>query len=368
MIYDKYLIKNLLAEAVRETQDNHTQRERIKLGDLRVGSGGVVTSRGQILSSCPRQARLRMEGIVLEKPDKDRELMFEAGRTNEDIWAEKLKRVWEDKGLGKVRQEEECPVEWVLPSGRKVTGRPDIVLFDTMDRPKIGLELKLVSSVWTARDTLLEGRPKYAHLIQAAHYSAKLGCPFQLWYSCRTDYGLPEMAIRLCPKMGEPGSEYIEYAPYRKVTSKKGNQYNKRITWAEYEQAKQNRERDVFANPLKITPFEQGYQLGWSDNGNLYYQMITDHPAKVVLTEINWEGIKRFYQLVDQMAETGNLGPRPITVKGDGNKAGYSICGYCPMMGACDQVDKKKLGYQEFIDAAKEMAVEVLEKAKALEE
>lgn len=353
------IIRDLLDSGVRNAQSQHTLAEQTKLGILRAGNSGVLTSSGHVLSSCPRQARLRLEGIVIEYPDPYRELMFEAGRTNEDSWAIKLKNMWP----GIVKQEEEIGIKWHTKSGRPVTGRPDMVLCDSKGNPELGLELKLVCSLWTARDVLLENRPKYNHLIQAAHYSAKLKVPFQLWYSSRVDYAVNEMCARLCPKMGEPRSKYIEYAPYEKVVSKNGNPYSKRITWAEYEASRGTGNKNIYAGPLKITPFEAGFHLEWTEEGYLTYTSVDnlDGKGEIVETDITIEGIEAFYNLVDRMDLTDDLGPRPLTLKGDGQKAGYSICDFCSLKPLCDSADKIQMNYTHWIQRAKEVAVDFID-------
>ena len=109
--------------------------------------------------------------------------MFAAGNLNEDAWFEWL-------GLssyeGKILREEEVPSLWYTSNGTKVTGRPDIVLCseavvpedveasevrqfiqndDKYYEPLEGIELKLMCSFWTFRSVVLEGMPKFGHMI-----------------------------------------------------------------------------------------------------------------------------------------------------------------------------------------------------------
>jgi hypothetical protein len=96
-----------------------------------------------------------------------------------------------------IKREEELNLELVLSSGRKVTGRPDMVVCLADGTPIRGIELKSVCSLWTAIDAKVKGKPKVAHLIQAGHYSKMMNIPFEIWYTNRVEFSIPE-AARWC--------------------------------------------------------------------------------------------------------------------------------------------------------------------------
>ena len=201
-------IKELYLAGLRARIKEHDDREKAKTGTLRGGNSGIITEGGIAAGACGRLTYLRAKGINPNPIEEERELMFAAGRSNEDSWLDALKRSYD----GPILCEEEIPTHWITTEGTPVTGRPDIVLgkddgVATEDTkysyspdeewndgparafaPHLGIELKLVSSLWTARTVLIEDTPKIEHLIQSAHYSWQLDCPFELWYTSRADY------------------------------------------------------------------------------------------------------------------------------------------------------------------------------------
>lgn len=204
--------------------DKKQEEEKTKVGTLRAGNTGVLTPTGKVAGTCHRKTFLRYKGIELEPEDISRKLMFDAGNGNEDLWVNVLEAA-KEPGIV-MRREEELGLEWSLPSGQKVSGRPDIVLGrntsssasgEPVWEPVRGIELKLVSSLWTARDVLLKGKPKTIHLMQAGHYSWKLGVPFEIWYASRATFAITDysqdrfFAKKNFPKQGALLSEYCKY-------------------------------------------------------------------------------------------------------------------------------------------------------------
>lgn len=335
------LVQDLFKQGISLLESESGEAESKKQGILRAGNSGIyIKESGQMVGSCPRATRLRFEGLDLGQFEErgERELMFQAGRANEDQWMLVLKKSWP----GIIKQEEEIGIEWETRDGTKVTGRPDIVLCKKDGTPELGLELKQVSSLWTARDVLFENRPKFGHLCQAAHYSSILNIPFQLWYTCRSDYATNELSTRLCPKMGEKDSQYVEYNPYIWTISKAGKGYGKRISWEEYERNKD--QQGYYTAPLKIKPFNIGYYLFWGpEDGHLHYVRTDQEDMIPVRTPITRDRVRDFYEHVSKMQASDELGTRPLTVKGDGSKAGYSMCDYCPLQSVCN---KSHSGYK----------------------
>lgn len=293
-------IRSLLVRGQEVLATKHDQEEEAKRGTLRGGNSGVILSSGDILGKCHRLSYLRSKG--LETPNEpDKELMFAAGRTNEDSWMDVLKESWH----GTIKQEEECPVVWTTDSGVTVSGRPDIILCDSAEKPLLGLELKLASSVWTAISVLLKGAPKTDHLIQAAHYSWVLDLPFELWYTSRVNWQLPY---------------------WKWVTELAEEWSGPEVGW------KESRGKMV---PAKLFPFYVGYKLWWH-KGQLAYQR--EGSTERVDTDITVASIKSYYEFVATMEKNKDLGPRPASIEIDGSKMGWNKCDakYCPLSEVCD--------------------------------
>lgn len=316
---------DLFIQGSQNLIDTKQAEEKLKVGTLRAGNTGVLTPTGKVAGTCHRKTFLRYKGIELEPEDISRKLMFDAGNGNEDLWVNVLEAA-QEPGLV-LRREEELGLEWNLPSGQKVSGRPDIVLgkmgnFSNSDgtdawTPVRGIELKLVSSLWTARDVLLKGKPKTIHLMQAGHYAWKLGVPFEIWYSNRTTFAITDysqdrfFARKNFPKPGEPLSEYCKYNEKGQI--------------------------------LSVEPFIVGYEVRWNNKGQLVYSQVGSE--KVVHTFITQQGIEDYYSLVARMEKEDYLGPRPENLDADGEPAGYDLCDsrYCPLASTCDNHEKKGL-------------------------
>ncbi len=356
------IIKKLFEDGLASRIAESEVAEGDKQGTLRGGNSGIyIAESDTVAGSCHRIAHLRSLGINLDKQGMaDRELMFSAGRMNEDGWFEALSRTWD----GPILREEEVSTYWETTNGTKVTGRPDLVLVDkNTEQPVVGIELKLVSSLWTARDVLFEGKPKFPHLVQAAHYSWQLGVPFELWYTSRADFATNYIANRVLPKYKSKNwyriSKYLDFRYYRKVISRNGNAYGKQIPKDEFLKAEAAgeygyKEGQVYVSPLKILPFATGYVLNWdTDTGMLTYTS-TEEGAETMSTMISRDRIQEYYERISKISDSEWLGPRPLTLKGDGEKANYSICGYCPLKDTCDKYEKE--GYKTWLSEVKRLA------------
>jgi hypothetical protein len=238
--------------------------------------------------------------------------MFGAGLDNEDQWMQTLSKAWK----GVILREQEIPVVWTTPNGTTVTGRPDIVLCTDDKVPQVGIELKLVSSVWTANAVHYKLEPKTDHLIQAAHYMWRLDIPFKLVYSSRVNWLVPynlkrSLADRYDVKMmqGKSGPE----------------------AW-------------------DIKPFVREYDLSF-ENGTLsYFTCGMPCPQATIITV---EGIERYYDLVSKIPATKKLGPRPAQKNMLGARSSYNPCDYCPLASACDNYDATG-DYNYWLDLVKE--------------
>lgn len=300
-------IRKLFYEGGRLLQEEHASKEREKVGTLRVGNTGLYDKETDTWTGpCPRRTFLRMRGIEVPEEDNgaiDQTLMFEAGFTNEDSWAERLMRSWtgEDRGI---LREEEIALSWKTLNNTLVTGRPDMVLTQA-GKPIHGIELKLMSSVWTVRDILI-GSPKPAHLMQAGHYSWRLDIPYSLCYTLRADMAVLGFATKLFPKLGQEGSQYCEY---------------------------DSKNREI----KKVKPFMKEFRLEWVDNTLAYIDTDTGSKKESIVTI---ERIKDYYENIAQAKE---VLPRPINLNPDGTKGGYSLCDYCSLKDTCDKYEDKGL-------------------------
>lgn len=309
---------SLLEAGAQALTEKAQAEESTKIATLRGGSIGLAekTDKGiEVSGTCPRQAMLRFLGIDvkgMEEPST-RDLMFAAGRTNEDSWLEVLAQAWP----GKILREEEVPIKWTTPNGTPVSGRPDIVLATEDGSQYVrGLELKLVSSLWTAR-TVLKGEPKTGHLTQAAHYMWKLSeqagydVPFELWYTSRVDWHIMGWAQKHFPKHGEVNSEHCEYS-----TNKEG-----------------------VSEIKKVLPFVKGFELRYTKSGSLEFRQTGG--KKWVDTIITKDRIAMYYEQVETMVQSKSLHSRPVNLDYSGQKENWKQCDFCPLAKICDEYEDK---------------------------
>jgi len=275
-----------------------------KLNTLRGGHTGCVTTANEVVGKCHRTAHLRSIGIQTSA-DHSSKLMFEAGFGNEDIWVDILSKSWK----GAILCEEEIPTHWLTSDNVPVTGRPDIVLCDDKSVPQLGIELKLVSSPWTAYNRAVKEIPDIEHICQAAHYMWQLNVPYKLCYTSRSNYSLGFGAMK-----------------------------NKWVA-----QASQYLNEDQF----KALPFIIEIDM-WIDNDVVWYQG-WDKPIKTIITA---SGIKEFYERTAQIEQRKSLGPRPVGRYADGTpkEKGKTQCDYCEFAAICDDYESD---YDRWLDEIK---------------
>jgi hypothetical protein len=284
--------------------------EASKIGTLRGGSvGHIADDMSTVIGKCHRLAHLRSLGIQ-EQHDAETYLMFGAGLDNEEQWVQTLSKGWK----GVILREEEIPVVWTTSNGTQVTGRPDIVLCSEDKTPKLGIELKLVSSVWTANSVHYKLEPKTDHLVQAAHYMWRLGIPFKLVYSSRVNWLVP---------------------------------YNLKRTLADRYDVKMIEGKNGL-EAWEIKPFIREYNLSFENGVLSYYTCGMPCPQATIITV---EGIERYYEIVSKIPETKNLGPRPAQKNMLGERATYNPCDYCPLASVCDAYDNSS-DYEYWLDQA----------------
>lgn len=287
------------ATALRQAE--HDANDAVKKGYYRAGMTGLSLD-GTIYGKCARKLFLRAENIKAEEVPADRVNMFAGGLMNEEVVVEDLKL-----GLShySILREEEVPTRWeTTTSSTPVTGRPDIVFQDPDTKELVlGLELKMMSSVWTARAVAM-GKPKFYHMTQAAHYMWQHNIPFKLVYKSYVDFAVPNYG-RYFPKPEDKGSEHIEYKP------SKG-----------------------YMNAHKILPFTKVFDLKFSNEGVLLFKEENDTVYDT--TVITKEGIKEYFEQLDKSLEGEVLPPRPKNIDIFGKKEGWTDCSYCPLVSVCD--------------------------------
>lgn len=327
-------IRDRLTRARALGRTEHAEAEVLKLGTLRVGSGGMMADTGDIAGQCHRKAHVRSLGLEVDPPDESKLMMFELGYASEDVTVDLLSKSLEPGEV--ILREEEIPISWTTQNGTKVSGRPDIVLCQgDAPKPLLGLELKSVHSMWTARDVLFGARdlktgqnypayPKLDNMIQAGHYMWRLGIPYKLIYKAYSTLGqsADQWASKVInlPAPGEPNSQYIDYDRYGKYKS--------------------------------MRQFEIVYDLMIDGQGRVSFKREEEPESKWQRTLISTQDIERYYNHVAEMGSKKDLGARPLTIDAFGEKLGYKQCGFCPLQSTCDQYEES--GYDTWLAAVKE--------------
>lgn len=336
-------------------------REASKVGTLRAGNTGMVLESGEVVSVCAARTFLRQQGIDTGGDDEadgsrlSKELMFEAGRNNEEIWTANLERAG-----ARLKREEEIPTSWMARNGRKevaVTGRPDMVLLGEAGEPIRGIELKLVSSLWKARSSRFQKKPSMEHLLQSGHYSWQLQIPFELWYTARSNYAVTgDWVQRMFPKYGEPGSEDCAYSFFRNSLNEEGKLTRSKIDQSEWVvndvqltgmsgwKGRENRKtvNEYEADIKAVLPFRQGFAVEWNADGQLEYAEILPDGTRGewVETIITLERIERFYNFVAELGAMNQVPTPPLNLESDGQKGSFNLADYCNLGKLCCKYTK----------------------------
>jgi hypothetical protein len=261
---------------------------------------------GEVYGKCQRVAYLRKQGVQ-SLADANTQELFEAGYASEASLLERL-------GLGlpegkRLATTEELNFEWTTENGTVVSGRPDGGVVDVATGAvEFGIEAKLAAGLWTMLGVCYDLLPKSEHLIQAAHYSWRLGgVPFALVYSVRSDYHLSTAPKRLQEKF-KPGAPHVEF--------KNGK-------------------------PFKVRPHTMIYTLSWDAQGRWCYSC--DRLPEGRVTQITTAGIDAWYHLVSELTPESSLPRRPDIKNVDGSK-GYNQCDYCDWAAVCERTEDFTVG------------------------
>lgn len=306
--------------------------EAVKTPAYRAGNSGALSPNGEPIGACPRLAMLRYYRIESEAHATAIKFMFDGGLGNEDLWVKLL----EDAGVpsSSILREEQLATSWYTTSGVPVTGRPDIGLLDSEGRLTRCLELKQASSLWTGKAVLGEGKPKDAHLIQAAHYFWQINQPgympegrpdaapvegrivgYELWYVSRAIFPIGRTFTGFFRKLLKGLGNFIEWADNSDVEIK------------------------------SLLPFKVGYRLDWDTSGRLIYQRldIDGTEGQWETTLITADSIRSFYEHVDASRRLNKLPKRVSKLDVKGHTKSYSNCKYCPLSQVCDKSETKGL-------------------------
>lgn len=317
----------------------HKAGDAAKLGNLRAGNSGIMSETAEVAGSCARIAHLRQLGVEVEVPEDPTLIMFQMGTVNEDVVHGDLTLT---SAPGEILlRETEIPTHWLTGNGTAVTGRPDMVVCRRTPRgevpsgslsyeipgeeqgpevavPTWGIELKSVASVWTTRSVLFLGKPKLAHLIQAAHYAWQLRVPFRLCYKQYANQAIPSWAGKHFPRRGAVHSEHLSY----------------------------NESTGEIKN---VKPFEIVYEIDFTKAGYLRYRREVMSAAQGdedagswTKTLISKSDLERFYEFTSRMSETGDIGPRPLGIDALGNEESTSPCSYCTLSKICRAAEKEE--------------------------
>lgn len=285
--YSPIDLESVIITGDKVLQAEHLEGEKAKAGNLRGGDSGCV-HQGEVYG-CHRKAIARNLGYNMPI-DYNSYLFFANGYGQEEQLSHKLKAGW-----GEVKSEDEVPVVWNLPSGRKVTGRPDFELLES-GQAKLGVELKTICSANACKRTGLEHTPDAKHLCQAAHYMWQHNIPWVLTY----------------------------ISPSRFVV----NNFKNRATG--------HKELPDYPGVIKVDPFRAHFYLKFVD-GVLHYQ----HPktGQDVETIVSVEGIQQYYQLIDECLTNKTLYFPPVSRYATGKAMPFNHVRYCEYCTAAERAD-----------------------------
>jgi hypothetical protein len=292
-------IRELLDIGQEKQNAAHAEAEVAKLGILRGGSAGCIGTDARMYGECHRIALSRLLGVDKDV-ESNRHIMFDAGRTAEDSWAEKLTAAGVE-----FRREEQIQITWPVPDfdGRVVTGRPDIVIMDD-ETPEFGLELKGIYSAGSAVRVECEGIPDPKHLAQAGFYSMALNIPYAICYTNPSVWDVP--------------------------------------FWAKEARA---------AGHKKLQPFYRIFYMRWDEaTGLLQYR--DERLDTWVATKYTKQGIEKYYQKILAMETDKDLGGRPDGGLADGSPAPFDKCKYCQFSKQCDVYDLDR-DFDSWLEACK---------------
>lgn len=283
-------IQEILTNQLTAENREQNKKDLEKTGNLRAGNAAYMLNNGRVNSAnqCLRTTWLRWKGYRSSEEHPPNKLwMFKGGTGSEQIIAGLL------KGAGlNVIMDAEYKIDI---DGTVLSGRPDILLANADGKPVLGLELKKISSVWTAKEVINNAKPKTDHICQAAIYSYMVGVPYKLVYV-----------------------QYDNYAAF---------------TLRGISEEAVNVDRDGKGKPINLAPHLKVYDIKTSDDGRILYKPESGRYWEN--TGISMQGILDYYRNVKALDESSKLPARPEHYDVQGEKGNYTACKYCPYAAAC---------------------------------
>lgn len=341
---DIYIQGMLNQQKEKEAKDNEGEKR------YRGGNAGILVD-GIPANSCARKAIARSAGRF-EETSWNTQLMFDIGELNEDRWHAKI------RAAGYEVTSADDLVRAETKGGTPVTGSPDSVVVQK-DGKKFLIEHKHLSSFWTYRDVVVEGKPKVENLAQAGLYSMHLGdMPFCLLYTASTKFSGPSFLTNLVPKPTEPGSENFDYTYYyftgkERTYKGKKTKEKKKLTVPGHLQGELpsvlfNSLGADFAEFKNTLPTIVQFNLRWTKDGALEYE----HQGKWHSTPVTKTNIMDFYNHLEEAEQNKVLPKRPLQLGVDGSSKGFSACDYCSLAEVCDKYEGD---YDTWIKRAKDV-------------
>jgi hypothetical protein len=285
------LIQETLNNQLLIDSREQNKQDLEKAGQLRAGNAAYLLSNGKLNSSgsnCIRLTWLRWKGYQPSEEHGINKLwMFAGGIGSEQVIAGLLTKAGHN-----VLMDTEYQIDL---DGTVLSGRPDILIANPEGKPVLGLELKKVSSVWTAKEVINNGKPKSDHLCQAALYSHMVQVPYKLVYV-----------------------QYDNYAAF---------------TIRGLSEEARNVDRDDKGKPINLVPYLKVYDVQIGDGGKVLYKH--ENGKHWQYSGITIERILAYYRKVKSLDDQSTLPPRPESYDVEGEKAGYTTCKYCPYSSVC---------------------------------
>ena len=162
---NKLKVYGLMRSGFEKLQEERAERDKQSIGTLRGGSIVALTKDGKWIGD-PRTALIRYIGLQ-GKTSYDQSLLFQAGLANEDMIHEYF-----DAANVEYKCEEEIPVTVTTPKGRKITGRPDCIIYKD-GIPQVLLEYKGIFGGSSALKNHHAGKRAFkdVNVLQCAFYA-----------------------------------------------------------------------------------------------------------------------------------------------------------------------------------------------------
>jgi hypothetical protein len=277
--YTDLNFEQIIEDGIQKMADDKAASAKATQDNLRGGNSGCIVD-GDVYG-CHRGAIARALGYDIPADSTSR-LFFAAGEGIEQVLSAQLDAGWS----GIVRAEEEIPVDWKLPTGRRVTGRPDFVLLEQPSLAsaepikRLGVELKTIVSEGGAHRVWFDHLPDVKHLCQSAHYMWQHETPWVLTYVCPIKCS---------------------------VNHWKRKEHNLPFS-------------------AKINPFRAHFYLSLRD-GTVWYRDVGTGEDRE--TKITVRGVQQFYELVDECITTKSLYLTPASCYADGSPMPFKHENYC---------------------------------------